>query len=243
MKNQGLNMRSNGEILTKLYRSVLLTFFLVTTYSTPSIGQDNNDCPKSIAVVSKNTLTAAAADILRQTYAELGCSITLSKSPGRRGIQQFNHKLVDGEVFRIKKAETLYEREFIRSEAPLFSVSNSLWAHPFPDIIRGTNTGYTLGIIWQEQYHISSIKKAYHNTKKLFQAYDEDLLKDFLATDYNVKTKINSGFFRTPPYIKKNISTVPVFHYLGKEFAPFMKRFSAYLKTKKPFAIIDLNPK
>jgi len=58
---------------------------------------------------------------------------------------------------------------------------------------------------------------------------------------YQVRQDAEKGVFSTPPVIKKEILSLPIYHYLDKKYAPFMERVTAYIKNKKPFAFIEAN--
>jgi len=231
--------RLTSFILPKSFLIILLAAFYIASFSNTSLSQEASDCPKSIAVIANNPITLDAGLVIKDIYKKLGCTLELKYFPGRRGIIQFNHKMVDGEVFRLKRAEPLYERGFVSSATPIFSITNSLWMHPNPENIRTKNIGYILGIVWQEQYQPSAPKKAYHGIEKIFEAYNASLLTGFLSTNYNIIKMNKAGLFTPPPALGKTVNTAPVYHYLGKEFTPFMKRFSKYIEENSPFADFD----
>ncbi len=231
MRVSGLPFKHVPQILTL----VLGASFFAPQFSSPSYGQTQVDCPKSLAALDSDNVTTEFVELFKKTYAGLGCPIELEPFPGRRGIVQFNHKKVDGELFRIAKVEPLYQRDFVRSEVPLFNMTNSLWVHPKPKANHNQKIGFVLGLIWQEKYRTDKTKKSYHNIEKMYEAYNAGNLAGMLSSNFYVRRDIKAGLFKIPPTIKEQVSTYPVYHYLGSEYAPFMAKFSTHLKNKKPF--------
>ena len=142
--------------------------------------------------------------------------------------------MVDGEVYRLQIAEPLYTRAFSRSSHPLFELTSSLWLHPVSSGVRKPPIGYILGIVWMEERMKGQEGKAYHSEAEMYGAYNKGHLSGFLATDASVRNMIAEGKFIVPPKHGKTEHQVPLFHYLGKEFSPFMEKLSAALKTQ-PF--------
>jgi len=191
------------------------------------------DCPKQVAFISKDTLSIGTTEILKEIYAAQGCPQTeFVGLPGRRGIQSFNHGKVDGEVFRLKQAEALYEREFVRSSKPLFILKSSLWQHPEVSQERRRPPGYILGVVWMESHMKGQNGKAFHSAEEMYAAYNSGLISGFLAADISVAAKIKQGNLTPAPKLEKTIHEVPLFHYLAKEFAPFMERLSQSLSDE-----------
>ena len=221
-----------------MYAKTRCVFFLVTFFlagSPGSLAGSEMGCPQKIAHVEQDWLSAQGVSVLTKMYAELGCPKTeFIAFPGRRGIQSFNHGMVDGEVFRLQVVEPLYTRAFSRSSQPLFELTSSLWLHPTFSRERRPPIGYVLGIVWMEQRMQGQDGKAYHSEADMYEAYNKGHLSGFLATDVSVRNMIAEGKFAVSPKHGKTEHRVPLFHYLGKEFSPFMKKFSAMLK-KQPF--------
>ena len=111
-------------------------------------------------------------DIISQVYNDLGCDTAFVPLPGRRGISYFNERVVDGEFYRFKIVEEHYKVEFVRVPVPLFNLTNSIWLHPDKQEKENHPIGYTLGIIWQENYIKESKLDAlrFPNVSKLFDA-------------------------------------------------------------------------
>ena len=145
---------------------------------------------------------------------------------------------MDGEVFRLKQAEKLYERPFVRSSAPLFILSNSLWLHPLDKDDDRKPIGYLLGVVWQENYMKTREGKAYHDSAKLVEAYNAGRLRGFLFADFSLENLIRRKALSPPPVRGKVLLEAPLYHYLLKELTPFMDRFSELLK-RDPFRDIS----
>jgi len=218
--------------------SVALTSFVQTSFA----AETNIQCPKKITYVENDPLSQKTIVILQKIYAQLGCPIEAIKLPGRRGPLHFNRGLVDGELYRGIPAEKNYSRAFVRSPVPLLEISNRLWRNP-------SNTdpkapiAYTLGVAWQEKYIASNTAKTgithtpiMYNTEK-YEAYAKGRIKRFLSADTNVEDMIEKNILgNTPqPIIEKTIATLPLYHYLGAEFTPFMEKFSALVSQTNPF--------
>jgi len=195
------------------------------------------DCPKSLAIIETDKLSADASQIMIDLYKTLGCSVELKALPGRRGIKHFNEHRVDGELFRIEKAEASYHRKYIRSSVSLMTLSNTLWLYPDKEIQEKYPIGYVLGIVWQEH----SIKKyqglAFHDEEKMFEAYRRGRLGGFLSSDLTVNTWLMSNHFSPAPnpVASEVLMVVPLYHYLSAEFRPFMEKLSELLATQNPF--------
>lgn len=195
---------------------------------------DEIGCPAQVAFIDKDTLSMAATKTLKEIYAAQGCPQTgFFGVPGRRGIQSFNHGQVAGEVFRLEQAEALYEREFVRSSKPLFILKSSLWKHPEISHEQRRPTGYILGVVWMESHMKGENGKAFHSAEEMFAAYNEGLISRFLAADASVAIKIKRKELAPAPMHDQTIHEVPLFHYLGKEFSPFMAKLSQSLSAKR----------
>jgi len=211
----------------------LAVFFLAGSAGSLAAGEAG--CPRKVAHIERDWLSAQAVSVLTKVYAELGCSKTeFVAFPGRRGIQNFNHSMVDGEVYRLQVVEPLYTRAFSRSAQPLFELTSSLWLHPTSFEGRKPPIGYILGIVWMEERMKTQEGKAYHSEAEMYDAYNRGHLSGFLAGDIAVHNMIAKGSFIMPPKQGKVENRVPLYHYLGKEFSPFMEKLSAVLKTQ-PF--------
>jgi len=193
-------------------------------------------CPQRIAYIQKDSLSTAATNILRKIYFRLGCRQTeFIDLPGRRGIHLFNHQQVDGEVYRLAQAEALYTRKFVRSGTPLFSLTSSLWLHPGEAKIKSLGTGYILGVVWMEEHLKNRKSKAFHSAEEMYEAYNAGMINGFLAADFSVGVKMASNELSPPPAHAKTLHDLPLFHYLGEEYAPFMARIAKLLTTEAPF--------
>ncbi len=228
-------MQLNYSLNIHFLKLMFLSIFLLAGYSNSSFGEEDTDCPQRVAVVDKSELSKQAAKIIQKIYTVLGCNTEFVYLPGRRGLILFNHHKIDGELFRLERAESLYEVDFVKSETPLFHTSFSLWAHPDKNLRQEEPIGYLLGIVWQEQYNPGNRKKSFNSPQKMYHAYNLNILGGFLSTGHDIEATIKRGVFPTPPYEELKIASPPLYHYLSKDYAPFMKRFSNYLVTHKPF--------
>ncbi len=154
--------------------------------------------------------------------------------PGRREIKHFNRGVVDGEVFRLRQAEEHYERSYIRSEQPLFTLANSFWVHPVLRENKRLPIGYLLGVVWQENYMKTRQGRSFTDVDQRFDAYYNGQIKGFLAADFSVAARVKSNLISPIPERSEVLLEAPLYHYLGKEFAPIMKRLSEMLK-RQPF--------
>ncbi len=222
-------------------RLVSVKFLFVLLFSglfpSPLSAGTEVDCPKNIAIINQSVLSSKAAIILKKIYQDLGCPINLTFLPGRRGIQNFNDNKVDGELIRQQSAEKFMQRSFVKS-SPLFIVSNNLWGHPNLSIREKYPIGYLIGIFWQENYKTEKPMKSFHGNDQMFQAYNQGYLAAFPASDLLINILVEENKLIPPPVLLEEIVSTPLYHYLGKEFTPFMERFSAYIEEKKPFSIL-----
>ena len=196
-------------------------------------------CPKSIATVRDSVLAEANKAILQSVYSDLGCDILLDELPGRRGIASFNNHTVDGEMYRLEVAEPRYTREFVRSEVPLFQHSGSLWLHPDQALQESLPIGYTLGIVWHEQYMEGRRGRLFKTVEESFNSYNNGEIGSFVSSDFSVLHRISEGGFNVVPDQGAGIMSAPLYHYLGAEYSPFMKLFSDHLRKYSPFAHME----
>lgn len=223
-------MRQFGPVL------LLFTSFFASPLSA---GEASVECPKSIAFIATEPLNAAAAETFRQIYSELGCDTKFVGVPGRRGIRSFNEGAVDGELFRLKRAEKAYKREFVRSSTPLFTLHNALWLHPDPSIRDKYPQGYLMGILWQEEYMKRRNKSVFHDAEIMHETYRNGRLGGFLGTHYTVRSMASRGRLTPAPTMGKIIVSEPLYHYLSAEYAPLMARFSDIVRERNPFSFIN----
>ncbi|WP_338188274.1 hypothetical protein [Thalassospira tepidiphila] len=231
-----------------LIAPAFLLLALVGLFSSQTISTDawadeaDVECPKKIAYVENDPMSQKSIVILQKLYADLGCPLQAVKLPGRRGPLHFNEGLVDGELLRAVAAEKNYSRAFVRSSIALREIANRLWRNP-NDQDPSTPIAFTLGVIWQEKYvHADTAKTGIthkpmmFNTEK-YQAYAEGRITRFLSADSNIDDMLTQGILgNTPaPVIEETIAVLPLYHYLGEEFAPFMKKFSALVAQTDPF--------
>ncbi len=212
-------------------------FTVVLTGSANS--QISPDCPKTIATISKGILSPIVAKTMKELYRELDCQVELVALPGRRGIHYFNAKRVDGEVMRLEKAEATYYRKFVRSLSPLYSLTFSLWRNPNGGERADMPIGYTIGVIWQEDYMKDKTGRRFHDATSLFEAYNDGKISGFLAADISVRQLIDNGQLPNRPVKEKTVLAAPMYHYLGKEYSPFMERLSALIESRNPFAYVS----
>ncbi|WP_419904297.1 hypothetical protein [Kiloniella sp.] len=202
-------------------------------------GQTPADCPATLATIDKGSLSLLVVKTLGEIYQELGCRVRFMPYPGRRGIASFNNKQVNGEVMRIEKVERAYKRDFVRSSVPLMMLNSSLWQHPDSLAKADLPIGYTLGIIWQENYIKNKRGRKFSNAQELFRAYNSGELSGFLSADITVKIQVENGEIIPRPIQKQTVISAPLYHYLGQEFTPFMKRFSDLLQREDRFGYIS----
>jgi hypothetical protein len=201
--------------------------------------QQNGDCPKTLGSVINDRLSNHLASIISDIYETLGCPVEIVDLPGRRGFTAFNNGRIDGELFRLPIGAEHYTRPYIRSEIPLLAVTSSLWGMPGSKVYSDDTIGYMTGIAWQEEYlDKNMLRKSGHNDlDDIVQHYNSGTFDRFLGEDATVELIIAEGAFakdRSPVRIEL-LEDGPIHHYLGIEFAPFMAKFSQYLRENNPF--------
>ncbi len=213
------------------------------SWSSVAHSQQKEECPVQIGVVSDEKLSNDASEIMVKIYTALGCPIEIVPLPRRRGFMAFNNSRVDGELFRFSVGADNYTRPYIRSDTPLFDITNSLWAAPQSKRQSELPIGYMFGIVWQQNYLKSQKlpKSGHRDIGDLILHYNNGTLDRFLAEDSMVKNAILNGAFEdgNEPVQLEQLMSGPLYHFLGAEFAPFMKRFSAYLIEHKPFVTLS----
>ncbi|NIY77258.1 hypothetical protein HED22_16510 [Thalassospira sp. HF15] len=221
----------------------LFLLVLCAAAPTPALA-DNQEfkCPQKIAYVENEPMSQKSIVILQKIYADLGCPVQAVKLPGRRGLLHFNEGLVDGELLRAIVNEKNYSRAFVRSSVPLRTISNRLWHNPNAND-PSAPIAFTLGVAWQEKFVDADTAKSgithkpmMYNTEK-HEAYANGRITRFLSADTNIQDMIEKGILGdTPaPVIEKTVSVLPLYHYLGAEYAPFMEKFSALVEQTQPF--------
>ncbi|MEH6632841.1 MAG: hypothetical protein V7776_18645 [Halopseudomonas aestusnigri] len=223
----------------RLFGSLIGIVFFSSYLCLSELTQAQVVCPKSVATVRDSVLAEANKAILQSVYKDLGCDILLDELPGRRGIASFNNHIVDGEMYRLEVAEPRYTREFVRSEVPLFQHSGSLWLHPDQALRENLPTGYTLGIVWHEQYMKGRRGRIFNTVEEIFNSYNNREIGSFVSSDFSVLNRISNGGFDVVPDQGEGIMSAPLYHYLGAEYSPFMKLFSDHLRKYSPFAHME----
>ena len=206
----------------------------VSLLSGHALSDDKVRCPQVLSTIDKGVLSLSIGRTVSKLYQELGCPVRMEALPGRRGITHFNNHLVDGELIRLEKAETSYTRAFVRSGVPLYVLTSSLWHHPDGDKINRLPIGYTLGILWQEEYMKGNRGRRFSNVEELFFAYNSGQLAGFLSNDMAVLSGVDASKVTPRPVKVKTILTLPLYHYLGREFTPFMEKLSDLVAAQGP---------
>ncbi|MBL4740634.1 MAG: hypothetical protein JKY12_06545 [Sneathiella sp.] len=186
-------------------------------------------------------MTLKLAPVVEQIYVSLGCPVTIQFLPGKRGIHYFNDGKVDGELFRLPVIENKYTRDFIRSSAPIISLSKSIWVNPQLSNSEPRLTGYAYGIAWQEKYVAENAQEftiiaKFHSGEDLFDAYNNGRIDSFLAEEKTVEAYLKKNSLYPIPVLKKRVHSSYLYHYLDAQFIEFMNDFSEYVTRHKPFA-------
>jgi len=222
-----------------LCKVLMLMLLLPVAMSQTVQGAESTDaCPKRLGMAANNEMTQQTAKVLLDIYAKLGCRVTLVKLPSRRSYVAFNKGNIDGEIFRTPLAASHYTRAHIRSEHPLFEVSQSLWVKPGSEDQSDNPVGFLMGIAWQEDYlsRTGLPKSGHRHMSDLIDHYNKGVISQFLAADTNVIAAIENGDFHgSAPERKSTIVIDPLYHFLGAEYELFMKRFSDYIVKHDPF--------
>ena len=232
------------ELMAPAFLLLALVSLLSSQTITTDVLADEADvhCPKKVAYVENDPMSQKSIVILQKLYADLGCPLQAVKLPGRRGPLHFNEGLVDGELLRAVAAEKNYSRAFVRSSVPLRNISNRLWRNP-NDLDQATPIAFTLGVTWQEKFAKTKTAKSGVPNKpmmfntELYDAYANGRVTRFLAADTNIDDMIAKGILGdTPaPMVEETVSILPLYHYLGAEYEPFMKKFSEQVAKTDPF--------
>jgi hypothetical protein len=194
------------------------------------------DCPKSVASIYKNSLSQKVSLILQEAYKDMGCETHFVARPGKRALAEFNGGQFDGEVFRLKMAERAYKIDFVRSSRPLFTFNGSLWRNPQITRLKNRALGYSRGVLWQENYFKDSMNGvAFNSYEKMFTAYENGSIIGFIAADSMVYDALGEGHLSAQPVNVKTLFSAPVYHYLRKDFTPFMQALSTRIATQALF--------
>lgn len=218
----------------------VLFISLLSISSVAFAEEKKNDCPRRVASIGESVLADTGERILQGVYKALGCDVFVEALPGRRALAAFNNSSVDGELYRLRIAESKYTRSFVRSETPIFTISNSLWAHPNKDLATQLPIGYVRGILWQEKYMDESRGKIFNSVEEVFLAFDNGEIGAFLSADFSVASYQSEKGFQIIPVRSEKINIVSLYHYLGAEFAPFMKRFSKFISVHSSFSELEV---
>lgn len=225
--------------MTRYLTPSLATILLLASHPSYLLAQSSIDCPKTLATIEQGPVSALVEQTVKALYQELGCGVIYVPMPGRRGILKFNQYKVDGEVMRQPKAESLYTRGFVRSSQPMFTIRSSLWRHPERSDMTDKRVGYNLGIVWQEKYVKDKAGVPFRNSEHMIRAYNSKRIPNFLLADYSARQLTEEGKLQPPPIRISAADKAPIYHYLDKRFAPFMKRFSSLLEQRDPFSYMD----
>ncbi|WP_421780854.1 hypothetical protein [Kiloniella litopenaei] len=217
--------------------------FIILILFSPSVAyseEEKSDCPRKIASISESVLADTGERIIKEVYKALGCDVIVVALPGRRALAAFNNASFDGELYRVRIAESKYKRTFVRSDTPIFTVNHSLWSHPNQDLSSQLPVGYVRGVLWQEKYMDGRRGKIFNSVEDAFRAFDNGEVGAFLSSDFSVFSHLNQSGFQIIPRRLKKIKTAFLYHYLGSEFAPFMKRFSKYILLHSSFSEMEV---
>lgn len=213
-------------------------FSALIIFLAPTLALADFECPKKMAIIEKGVISPAVGDVMKAVYLKLGCPVTFEAVPGLRGIQWFNSHEVDGELMRLPAAEASYERKFVRSSTPLFSLTYSLWLRPGQATKRTLPIGYSLGVIWHNEYVKGKRATKFHNPDAMIEAYNAGRISGMLIADLSAVNLADEGLISPRPEKSDVVARSPMYHYLGTEFSPFMARFSALVKAEDPFSLI-----
>ncbi len=216
-------------------RLVFTVVILLCLVRIPAQAEDYQ-CPKKVTSILQNTFSIEVSSVLRRVYQELGCETRFIPRPGKRALMEFNSGKYDGETMRLTIAEKSYSIDFVRSEEPLLNFTGSHWVSPNLNNQKKRPMGYVRGILWQEKQAKGKNSVAFNGNPQLFAAYNSGSIHSLIAADYTIINAIKSGQFETPPVRQEEVFSAPLYHYLAKEFTPFMKTLSAYLKEHDVFS-------
>ena len=147
---------------------------------------------------------------------------------------EFNQGGVDGELMRVPVVEEHYYRTFVRSDKPVLVDRNSLWVHPDGDALARFPIAYQYGVSWQQQY-IDQIPRTmrFYSNQDIFEAYKQQRVRGFLASDDVVEALVEAGELWPVPVAEDQVRTLELYHYLGREYSPFMKRLNNLLQKSE----------
>lgn len=193
------------------------------------------ECPLAVSVISGNGPSQELAEQVIPIYRELGCNTRFFYKPGQRNLVEFNQGDSDGELLRIRKAESGYTRSFVRSLRPIRVLYRGLWVHPEQHRVAGLPVGFQLGVIWQKRYaeNINNSLRFYDG-KTMLQAYSKEQLRGFLMAYKSEQQLLSNPLLKPFPILEVELPPLEVYHYLGAEFEPFMKRFSELYHSRYP---------
>lgn len=223
-------------ILSGLLYSIFCIFLGV-----PSSQASDLICPKEIASIEGDPLSEGASEVLVSIYKDLGCDIIIRPRPGLRGVVDFNKYRMDGELYRLDLVESSYERDFIRSRTPLFSLKNSLWLRKELKNSQASKiVGYVPGINWHAKVVKENTRQdinfaPFHTETELYNAYLGHKIVGFLSEKQTVDLLMREDRFEIRPVDIVNYGERPLYHYLGGEFQELMDRFSNFIAKENPY--------
>ncbi|KKJ75690.1 hypothetical protein WH95_17180 [Kiloniella litopenaei] len=214
---------------------------LIISFSSGAFAEgEKDDCPQKLASISESVLSDTGERLINKIYKALGCDIVVEALPGRRALAAFNNASVDGELYRLKIVEDKYQQPFVRSDTPIFTITNSLWGHPNPSMVSKLPIGYVRGIFWQEKYMDGRRGRIFNSVEEVFKAFGNGEIGSFLSTDFSVSFYKEKHGFKVNPNRLEKINSAALYHYLRGQFAPFMKRFSVYISTHSIFSEVEI---
>ena len=218
-------------------RNLPLTIVFIIFAVSPALAEMPSSvaCPKRVAAIEGSILPESINLIIIDIYRQLGCNTVIVSTPSRRGIAGFNSGKFDGEMYRGPIIESRYTVKFVRSETPMIVTTNSLWLTQNEDILQTRPLGYLLGVVWQEEYMKGRNALSFHDANSILKAYNSGAISGFTISDLAILAKINQGAVSSVPIRSEILSSFPLYHYLNKQYAPFMTKFSNYLIQNDPF--------
>lgn len=192
-------------------------------------------CPQLIGYMQGHVLVEhKIVPHFKEIYRQVGCSPAFIPLPGRRSIASFNAGWTDGEVVRLKIVEEHFQRPFVRSEVPVFSLEAALWGHPKRSQRTVKRIGYILGVYWMEDYAKENAKmRRFLTLADMMKSYNTGVIEGFLAMQSEVTYARQQDLLKAPVAKLQTHMKTPSYHYLSKDYEKVMQKISRILKRDR----------
>ncbi len=222
----------SAKLLYHSFQKAICAFVVLSLVNGPFIKSIRADCPQLIGYMQGHALVEhKIIPQFKEIYQQVGCSPAFIPLPGRRSIASFNAGWTDGEAVRLEIIEEQFQRPFVRSEVPVFSLEAALWGQSKGSQKDIQTIGYILGVYWMEAYAKKNAKmRRFMTFADMMKSYNTGSIDAFLAMRSEVVYAQEKDLLKKPVTKVQTHMKTPSYHYLAKDYEAVMQKFSQILR-------------